>query len=415
MAKLTIIGTGYVGLTTGLALAKHKNKVTFLDVDQNKIDMLRNGKAPFFEEGISEAISNYEQFTTYTVDKDVYNDSDIFFVAVPTPEKEDGSSELKYVNAVLDDISKYRVNKDKFLLIIKSTVPVGTNKKIQDLLNSKDLNGEVASNPEFLSQGTALWDSLNPHRIIFGVQTKWAKDILESLFASFGSPMIVMNLESAELVKYASNAFQALKISFINEMANISESTGANIGDVAAGMSYDPVIGNKFLRSGIGYGGSCFPKDTKSLAKQAKNAGVNSFITDAIIKTNESQVLRLSTEVLKYEGRVGILGLTFKPGTDDTRETPAHYIIKELNKNGIVPIVYDPKGQDMYKRMFEDDRVIFAKDARDVIASSDNILLVTEWQEFKDLKEKDFEDKKVFDGRRIYDFAFYQIGRGYKA
>lgn len=412
--NILIVGTGYVGLTTGLSLAHYKNSVTFLDVDDSKIEKLKNAIAPFYEEGISDEIILQKPRTKFTTDKNVYSDSDIIFVAVPTPEKKDGSSDLKYVRQVIDDISKYRKSNSKLLLVIKSTVPVGTNSKINALLLKNKINGEVASNPEFLSQGTALKDSLSPHRIIIGVQSDWAFKVLEEIYMPFKSPLLKMNLEGSELVKYASNTFQALKVSFINELANIAENVGANIGDVADGMGYDPIIGNKFLRSGIGYGGSCFPKDTKSLSKQAEVAGAKSLITDAVIKTNKLQVKRLAVEVSKFSGKVGILGLTFKPGTDDTRETPAHYIIEELNKNGIIPLAYDPKGMEMYKKMFPKDKVFFANSSAEIIKKSKNILLVTEWNEFKSLSENDFQNKRVFDGRRIYNWAFFQIGRGYR-
>lgn len=412
--RILIIGVGYVGLTTGLAFAEKGNQVDFYDIDQEKIEILKKGKSPFFEQGINDAIQKNINHIRFTSDKSVISDHDIMFIAVPTPMKEDGSSDLKYVNSVLKDISSNMNENNNFILVTKSTVPVGTNKIIQKKILDMGMSGDVISNPEFLSQGTAFKDSLKPHRIILGGESATALNEVEKLYLNFDSPILKMSFESAELVKYASNTFQALKISFINEMANISEAGNANIKDVAKGMSYDPVIGDKFLRSGIGYGGSCFPKDTKSLSIQAETLGVDAKITKAIIATNNSQVIKIAKESLKQDLNIGILGLSFKPDTDDPREAPTKYIIEYLNENDIIPYAYDPKAMINFKKMYPNLKFTSVETFESLIEKSNTVILATEWGEFKDKSEKDFKGKFLLDGRGIYPFADYQVGKGYK-
>ncbi|WP_087064462.1 UDP-glucose dehydrogenase family protein, partial [Carnobacterium maltaromaticum] len=327
--KIVIVGTGYVGLVTGVCLAEVGNTVVCLDIDEKKIESMKLGVSPIFEAGLEELMKkNYiENRITYSTDYEAeYKDAEIVMIAVGTPERSDGSANLDYVRLVSKQIAE-SVEKD-CLVVIKSTVPIGTNDDIEKYLRQNLKNNvhiEIASNPEFLAQGTAVRDTLYASRIAIGVESTWAEKRLRKIYEPFKQPIIVTNRRSAEMIKYASNDFLALKISFMNDIANLCEIVGANVEDVAKGMSYDERIGGKFLNAGIGYGGSCFPKDTKALHWLANDHDYELKTIKAAIEVNEKQKLKLVRKARKrfdnFTGlKIAVLGLTFKPGTDDMRE-----------------------------------------------------------------------------------------------
>ncbi len=328
--KIAVAGTGYVGLVTGVCLASKGHQVTCVDVDEKKVEMMRQGRSPIYEAGLEELMKDSMPCLTFTTDyQTAYKDAEVIFIGVGTPEKKDGSANLSYVYTVAKQIAQ-SVECD-CVVVIKSTVPIGTNDKIEAYIQScltKDVTVTVASNPEFLAQGTAVRDTLHAARIVIGVESPEAGEVLQKVYADFDAPKLVTNRRSAEMIKYASNDFLALKISYINEIANLCETVGADIEDVAKGMGYDPRIGNRFLKAGIGYGGSCFPKDTKALSWLASFNDNEIKTIKAAIEVNESQKFKLIKKAKKYyeslEGiTVAVLGLTFKPGTDDLREAPS--------------------------------------------------------------------------------------------
>ena len=328
--KIAIAGTGYVGLVTAVCLAHHGHDVTCVDVDENKIALMQSGKSPIYELDLEELMQQNADRLTYTTDyESAYKDAEVIFIGVGTPEKKDGSANLNYVYSVAKQIA-HSVQRD-CVVVVKSTVPIGTNDKIEELLRQEkvhDVMIEVASNPEFLAQGTAVRDTLHASRIVLGVESTHAEDVLRKVYAGFDVPILVTNRRSAEMIKYASNDFLALKISYVNEIANLCELVGADIQDVTAGMGLDPRIGNRFLNAGIGYGGSCFPKDTKALHWLANFHDYEIKTIKAAIEVNEQQKLKLFKRSRKYYESlngltVAVLGLTFKPGTDDLREAPS--------------------------------------------------------------------------------------------
>lgn len=430
--KIAIAGTGYVGLVTGVCLAEvgHKN-VVCVDVDESKVKLMQSGKSPIYEDGLEELMQkNYELGRiSYTTNyKDAYKDADVIMIAVGTPERKDGSANLDYIKKVSKQVSE-SVTKDT-LVVIKSTVPIGTNDGIEKYIKRNLKNNvkiELASNPEFLSQGTAVKDTLNASRIVIGVESGWAKEILEDIYKPFNQPIVVTNRNSAEMIKYASNDFLALKISFMNDIANLCEIVGANIEDVAKGMSYDERIGNKFLKAGIGYGGSCFPKDTKALHWLSNQNGYELKTIKAAIEVNESQKLKLArkaSEVIEnFEGmKVCVLGLTFKPGTDDLREAPSINNIEYLLERGAKVIVYDPVGIENTKKIFKDS-IEYTTDIDEAIKDSEACFIMTEWPEILNYDINKYKSNMkvpiIFDGRNCYDvdkiknlgILYYSIGR----
>ncbi|RDY25014.1 UDP-glucose/GDP-mannose dehydrogenase family protein [Romboutsia maritimum] len=430
--KIAIAGTGYVGLVTGVCLAEvgHEN-VVCVDVDEKKVELMKAGVAPIYENDLEDLmVKNYELGRLhYTTDyKNAYKDADVIIVAVGTPERSDGSANLDYIKIVANEIAD-TINKDT-LIVIKSTVPIGTNEKIEKYITNKlknDVKIEVASNPEFLSQGTAVKDTLNASRIVVGVESEWAKDILERIYTPFNQPIVVTNRNSAEMIKYASNDFLALKISFMNDIANLCEIVGANIEDVAKGMSFDDRIGSKFLRAGIGYGGSCFPKDTKALHWLATHNGYELKTVKAAIEVNENQKLKLvrkaSDLVETFEDiKVAILGLTFKPETDDIREAPSIPNIKYLIERGSNVVAYDPIGIENTKRIFKDS-ISYTKSIDEAIENADLCLIMTEWKDVVNYDLNKYKEKMnkalVLDGRNCYKMEdakdagieYYSIGR----
>ena len=429
--KIAIAGTGYVGLVTGVCLAEvgHEN-VVCLDVDKQKVDLMKDGVSPIYEEHLEELMKkNYEKGRIdYTTNKDAYKDADIIMIAVGTPERSDGSANLDYIKKVAKQIAS-SVTKDT-LVVIKSTVPIGTNDAIEKFIRENLKNNvriELASNPEFLSQGTAVMDTLNASRIVIGVESEWAKNILEKVYKPFNQPIVVTNRNSAEMIKYASNDFLALKISFMNDIANLCEIVGANIEDVSKGMSYDERIGSKFLKAGIGYGGSCFPKDTKALHWLASHNGYELKTVKAAIEVNESQKLRLVRKaanlVESFDGmKVCVLGLTFKPETDDLREAPSIPNIQYLLERGAEVVAYDPVGIENAKKIFKDS-ITYTTSIDEAIKDADICFIMTEWKQILNYDISNYKNKMkrplVFDGRNCYTLdtmkdlgiEYYSIGR----
>ena len=430
--KIAIAGTGYVGLVTGVCLAEvgHKN-VVCVDVDESKVKLMQSGKSPIYEDGLEELMQkNYKiGRISYTTNyKDAYKDADVIIIAVGTPERKDGSANLDYIKKVAMQVSK-TITKDT-LVVIKSTVPIGTNEGIEKYIKKNLKNNvkiELASNPEFLSQGSAVKDTLNASRIVIGVESEWAREILENVYKPFNQPIIVTNRNSAEMIKYASNDFLALKISFMNDIANLCEIVGANIEDVAKGMSYDERIGDKFLKAGIGYGGSCFPKDTKALHWLSNQNGYELKTIKAAIEVNESQKLKLvrkASEIIEnFEGmRVCVLGLTFKPGTDDLREAPSIPNIEYLLERGAKVVAYDPIGIENTKKIFNDS-IEYTTNIDEAIRDSEACFIMTEWSEILNYDISKYKNNMkvplIFDGRNCYNIdcmkdlgiLYYSIGR----
>lgn len=430
--KIAIAGTGYVGLVTGVCLAEvgHDN-VVCVDIDENKVELMKSGKSPIYEADLEELMKkNYSiGRLDYTVDyQSAYKDAEIIMIAVGTPERKDGSANLDYIKKVAKQIAS-SITKDT-LVVIKSTVPIGTNQDIEKYIRKNLKNNvkvEVASNPEFLSQGTAVKDTLNASRIVIGVESLWAQEMLEKVYKPFNQPIVATNRNSAEMIKYASNDFLALKISFMNDIANLCEIVGANIEDVALGMSYDERIGSKFLKAGIGYGGSCFPKDTKALHWLSTHNGYELKTIKAAIEVNECQKLRLvrkaSRLVESFEGmKVAVLGLTFKPGTDDLREAPSITNIEYLVDRGANVIAYDPVGIENTKKIFKEN-IKYTTSIDEAIKDAEACFIMTEWKEIINYDVINYKEKMkkalIFDGRNCYKIEdmknlgieYYSIGR----
>lgn len=430
--KIAIAGTGYVGLVTGVCLAEvgHEN-IVCVDIDDKKIERMKLGECPIYEDGLEELmIKNYKLGRiNYTSDyKKAYEDVDVILIAVGTPERSDGSANLDYIKEVSKQIAQ-TVTKDT-LVVIKSTVPIGTNEEIEAYINKNlknDVRVELASNPEFLSQGSAVNDTLNASRIVIGVESDWARELLEEIYRPFNQPIIVTNRNSAEMIKYASNDFLALKISFMNDIANLCEIVGANVEDVALGMSYDDRIGSKFLKAGVGYGGSCFPKDTKALHWLSSHNGYELKTVKAAIEVNENQKLRLIRKASKlvenFKGmKVAVLGLTFKPDTDDIREAPSIPNIQYLIEREANVTVYDPVGTQNTKKIFGDS-IFYANSIDEAIMDAEICFVMTEWKEIVNYDiskyKKNMKRPLVFDGRNCYKIddmkklgiEYYSIGR----
>ena len=411
MMKIAVAGTGYVGLVTGVVLAHMGHEVTCVDIDEKKIEIMRNGISPIYEEGLEELMQKNAERLTYTTDyRSAYNGAEVIFVGVGTPEKRDGSANLAYVKSVCEQIAE-SVDKD-CVVVIKSTVPIGTNDRIEQMMNKlapENINIDIVSNPEFLSQGTAVKDNLNAARIVIGTETERARLVMEKVYESFNQPIVFTNRRSAEMIKYASNDFLALKISYINEIANLCEVLGADIDDVSRGMGFDTRIGNKFLNAGIGYGGSCFPKDTKAL-HWVSNVNERELKTvKAAIEVNEMQKLKLLKKARKYydsfDGlNVAVLGLTFKPNTDDLREAPSLVNIPALVDEGANVKAFDPVGVENFRRICTDE-ITYCDTVEETIRDADICFIFTEWD---DVKKFDIEKYKlmknpiILDGRNCY-------------
>ncbi|MBE6049613.1 MAG: UDP-glucose/GDP-mannose dehydrogenase family protein [Clostridium sp.] len=429
--NIVVAGTGYVGLVTGACLSDVGHNVTCVDIDEEKVKLMKRGISPIYEPGLDDLLAkNYsEHRLDFTLDyKNAYKNADVIFIGVGTPEKEDGSANLDYVFNVCGQIAE-NVERD-CLVVIKSTVPIGTNDKVEEFLKENVKNGvriEVASNPEFLSQGTAVKDTLHAHRIVIGVESEYAKEVLTNVYERFNQPIVTTNRRSAEMIKYASNDFLALKISFINEIANFCEAVGANIEDVAKGMSYDPRIGDKFLKAGLGYGGSCFPKDTKALHWLANDNGYELKTIKATIEVNENQKYKLFRKAKRRFGslkglRVAILGLTFKPGTDDLREAPSIPNVRRLLDEGADLVAYDPVGEENFKKKFPNE-LVYVKNPEEALKDADVAFVFTEWEEIKNISADKYIELMntpiIFDGRNCYRvdemndkvLDYYSVGR----
>ncbi|MBD3107629.1 UDP-glucose/GDP-mannose dehydrogenase family protein [Bacillus sp. AGMB 02131] len=432
--KIAIAGTGYVGLVTGVCLSEVGHSVVCVDIDENKVKDMKAGISPIYEADLEELMKNNytEGRLNYTTDyKNAYKDADIIMIAVGTPERNDGSANLDHVKKVAIQIAE-NVEKDT-LVVVKSTVPIGTNDSIEALIKKhlvNDVHIEVASNPEFLAQGTAVNDTLNASRIVIGVESEWARELLERVYQAFNQPIVITNRRSAEMIKYASNDFLALKISFINDIANLCEIVGANIEDVARGMSYDERIGSKFLKAGLGYGGSCFPKDTKALHWLACDQDYELRTVKAAIEVNENQKMKLIKKARKTiesfdNVRVAVLGLTFKPGTDDLRDAPSIVNINYLVEHGAEVIAYDPVGVNNAKRYFG-NTITYTTSIEEALQGAEMCFIMTEWEEIINIEPSKFKKlmskAKVFDGRNCYQpkvmedigVEYYSIGRGDK-
>lgn len=429
--KIVVAGTGYVGLVTGACLSEVGHSVICVDIDEKKIDLMKKGISPIYEPGLDELLKkNYNlgklDFTTDY--KKVYQDADVVFIGVGTPERTDGSANLDYVFTVCKQIAQ---NAQKnCLVVVKSTVPIGTNDRVEQFLRDNaayDVHFEVASNPEFLAQGTAVKDTLEASRIVIGVESENAENILRLIYEPFKQPIVVSDRRSTEMIKYASNDFLALKISFMNEIANLCEIVGANIEDVARGMSYDPRIGDKFLKAGLGYGGSCFPKDTKALHWLASDHEYELKTIKATIEVNENQKFKLFRKAKqRFETlngkKIAILGLTFKPGTDDLREAPSIPNIRRLLEEGAQIYAYDPVGIDNFKKLFPTE-INFVSSPLVALKGADMVFIFTEWNEIKSIELNDYIEYMahpiIFDGRNCYDIKlvqnypidYYSIGR----
>ena len=429
--KIVVAGTGYVGLVTGACLSEVGHNVTCVDIDERKVEILKQGISPIYEPGLDKLLkNNYEakrlDFTTDYVN--AYIDADVIFIGVGTPEREDGSANLDYVYKVAEQIAK-NIEKD-CLVVVKSTVPIGTNDKVEEFLREHLVNNvqvEVASNPEFLAQGTAVKDTLHANRIVIGVESDKARDTLKEIYERFNTPIVVANRRSAEMIKYASNDFLALKISFINEIANFCEIVGADIEDVTKGMSYDPRIGKKFLNAGLGYGGSCFPKDTKALHWLANDNGYELKTIKATIEVNENQKYKLFRKAKQRLGslkglKIAVLGLTFKPGTDDLREAPSIRNVGRFLDEGAEIVAYDPVGIENFKKIYP-NQIQYVTTPEETLKDADLAFIFTEWNEIKSLElevyEKLMKTPIIFDGRNCYKISdaekrpieYHSIGR----
>lgn len=412
--KIAVAGTGYVGLVAGVCFAEKGNDVICIDVDSEKVDKMKNGICPIYEEGLEELMKkNYKEGRIdYSTDYQMaYKDADFIFIGVGTPERKDGSANLDYVYNVAKQIAD-TLEKD-CIIVVKSTVPIGTNdnieKYIRDNLKNK-VKIDVASNPEFLAQGRAVKDTLEPSRIVIGTENKETEEKMCELYKNFDAPILTTDRRSAEMVKYASNDFLALKISYINDIANLCEVVGANVEDVAKGMSYDARIGDKFLKAGCGYGGSCFPKDTKALHYLASQGGYELKTVKAGIEVNKNQKMILLKKARNRfttfkDLNVAVLGLTFKPGTDDLREAPSIDNIAALLEEGAKIKAYDPIAEDNYRKIYPNE-IEYKKSPEDVLKDADVCFIFTEWDEIKNIKPNMYKELMkeaiVYDGRNIY-------------
>ena len=418
--QLCIIGTGYVGLITGACLSEMGNYVICVDNDEEKLKKLKNGITPLYEPGLEELIlANVSEgrleFTNdlnYAVKKSI-----ACFIAVGTPSGDDGSCDLSFVLSVANDIGKAMSECNEYKIIVdKSTVPVGTHKLVEEEIK-KNYKGEfdVVSNPEFLKQGAAVDDFLKPDRVVIGSESEKAIDIMREIYNPFtrtGNPIIIMDIKSAEMTKYAANAFLATKISFANEMANISEKVGANADLVRIGMSSDKRIGNQFLFHGLGYGGSCFPKDVQALIKTASDFGIDSDLLKATHKVNVNQRKNFVNKILKHYNNdiknkiFAVWGLAFKPRTNDMRESPAITIINMLLDKGAKIKAYDPKAMETAKVIFG-GKIVYSSNSYEALENADALILITEWNEFKrpsfDKIKSKLKEPIIFDGRNQYD------------
>jgi len=428
--NIAVVGTGYVGLVTGVSLSEIGHHVTCIDIDANKIEKMKNGISPIYEPGLSELMQkNIEENRLFftTKHEEGFLNADAIYIAVGTPENQDGSANLTYVEEVALKITEL-VSKNT-IVVIKSTVPVGTNDWIQEVINShlqSDISVEVISNPEFLKEGSAIYDSFHGDRIVIGANSEQAANLIEEINKPFGVPVYKTDIRSAEMIKYAANAFLATKISFINEIANICERVNADVEQVAKGIGMDQRIGNKFLNAGIGYGGSCFPKDTKALLKIAGYVDYDFELLKGVVTVNKNQqellLHKLNNRFDSLKGkRIAVLGLAFKPNTDDMREAASIVITEELIQQGAQVVAYDPIAMENAKKLLVSS-IIYVNSVEEAIQGADVALILTEWDEIKYINLDVFKTMNtpiVFDGRNCYDLdslkdtliEYHSIGR----
>ena len=436
--NISIVGTGYVGLVTGTCFSETGINVICVDIDSQKIENLKKGIIPIYEPGLEYMITRNIQkkrlhFTTNL--ESSLKDCEAIFIAVGTPPGEDGSADLKHVLTVAQHIGKYM--NDYLVVVTKSTVPVGTSQKVKETVQKelkkrgKVIPFDVASNPEFLKEGTAIDDFLKPDRIIVGTDSEEAQKVIQKLYKPFllnGHPLIFMDIPSAELTKYAANAMLATRISFMNELANFCEMVGADINSVRKGVGSDPRIGNKFIYPGIGFGGSCFPKDLKALINTSDKFGYSMEIIKAAERINNLQKTVISKKISQHfkgdlkKKIIALWGLSFKPNTDDMREAPSLVVIEELIRSGTIIKAYDPVAMKEAKQIFG-NRIEYSQDMYDAVIDADALVLVTEWSEFRvpnyKVLSRLMKQKIIFDGRNIYEpaemkengFTYYPIGR----
>ncbi|TDE08399.1 UDP-glucose dehydrogenase family protein [Dyadobacter psychrotolerans] len=430
--KISVIGTGYVGLVTGTCFAETGNQVTCVDIDTNKVARLQKGEIPIYEPGLDvlfdrNIAEDRLKFTTDLVEG--IKDAEVIFLALPTPPGEDGSADLKYILGVANDLGP--ILKNYAVIIDKSTVPVGTAEKVRAAIAANaTIDFDVVSNPEFLREGVAVEDFMKPDRVVVGTTSEKAKKVMEKLYAPLvrqGNPVIFMDERSAEMTKYAANSFLALKITFMNEIANLCEKVGANVDDIRRGIGTDSRIGKRFLFAGIGYGGSCFPKDVQALAKTSSDYGYDFRTLRSVMAVNDDQKKKLLPVVTEYfdgnlKGKtIAVWGLAFKPYTDDIREAPALENIQALLDAGANITVYDPEAMDNVKKLIPN--ITYCHTAYAALDDADALMIFTEWPQFRtpdfEKMSKLLKDKVIFDGRNLYEletmrengFTYYSIGR----
>ncbi len=432
--KITVVGTGYVGLVTGTCFAETGNNVTCVDIDDNKVRRLKDGVVPIYEPGLETFFQRNTQqgrlkFTTSL--KEGIENSEIIFLALPTPPGGDGSADLSYILKVAEDLS--HMITDYKVIVDKSTVPVGTGEKVSKVLkeNLDTSLFDVVSNPEFLREGVAVNDFMKPDRVVIGSESERATQVMKRLYEPFvrqGNPIYIMDIRSAEMTKYAANSYLATRISFMNEIANLCDKLGANVDMVRKGMGSDTRIGKRFLFPGVGYGGSCFPKDVQALAKTSLDNNYTFSILEAVMSVNEKQKKILSQRIIdKFHGNlkgitIAIWGLSFKPNTDDIREAPALSIIEDLLSAGATISAYDPEANEVVKKKYG-DRITLAENMYEALNDADALAVITEWNVFRtpdfSLMKKIMKTHIVFDGRNVYDpktmvkmgFNYSSIGR----
>ena len=422
--KIGVIGTGYVGLVTGTCFADSGNQVTCVDIDAEKVEQMKNGKVPIYEPGLNHVFDRAirEKRLSFTTDLDkTFQESEILFLCLPTPPGANGQADLSFVLNVADELGDLFNKYPGYRVIVnKSTVPVGTADKVHEKISAKtDQEFDVVSNPEFLREGAAVEDFMKPERVVVGTKSQRAADLMRELYEPFvrsGNPIIIMDERSSELTKYAANAMLATKITFMNEIANICERVGADVDNVRSGIGSDSRIGKRFLFAGIGYGGSCFPKDVQAIHHTAGEYGYDFKILDSVMKVNELQKISIVDKMKHYyKGElkgltVGIWGLSFKPETDDIREAPSLYITKELAELGVKMRAYDPEAIDTFREAIDKETlnaIEFMDDRDSVIDGVDALVICTEWNEFRrpslDRLSEVMKSPVIFDGRNLYD------------
>jgi UDPglucose 6-dehydrogenase len=428
--KIAVVGTGYVGLVSGTCFAETGNSVTCIDIDQKKVEKLQSGVMPIYEPGLGILFERniHEGRLKFTTNLEAgIEGAEIILLALPTPPGEDGSADLKYILNVAEELGP--MLKQYVVIVDKSTVPVGTAEKVQKrVVKNAKVEFDVVSNPEFLREGVAVDDFMKPDRVVIGTSSPRARKVMEKLYSPFvrqGNPLLFTDERSAELIKYAANSFLALKISFMNEMANMCERLGANVDQVRLGIGSDTRIGKRFLFPGIGYGGSCFPKDVQALVKMADEANYDFKILKSVMDVNQTQKTAMMPKIKDYyrgdlKGkRFAMWGLSFKPNTDDIREAPSLYMIDSLLKEGAEIVAYDPEALENVKNLLG-DKIKYSNSAYDVLKDADALIIVTEWSEFR---TPDFErmnsllkKKVIFDGRNVFELSTMQdLGYHYES